>query len=203
MSGPIPKRSEERRRRNKDGIELVKVDIDALVREDVEIPDIPMTNVLREVVVTDDGRLVWSETWLEEPVPAWEPLTISYWESFARSGQSIFYEPTDWMTAYMLMETLDRWLKPQEVKVGQIGSASGENAGGSVAYLFEPRIVPIPGGVLNAILKGLASLMATEGDRRKLRIELERKAATDAALEGNVVDIFKSRADLFATASRG
>lgn len=195
--GPLPKRSEERRRRNKDGVEIEKVDLDILITDDVEIPSVPTTNLLRETVVTDDGRLVWRETELDEPVPAWEPLTISFWESFSRSGQAIFYEPTDWMTAYALMEILDRHLKPQEVKVGQIGSTKDESSGGEVIYLFEPRYIPVPGGVLNAILKGLTALMATEGDRRRLRIELERKKATDAALEGKVIDIVQRRQDAF------
>ena len=43
-------------------------------------------------------------------------------------------EPTDWMTAYALMEVLDRWLKPQDVKVGQIGSEGAEKGGGNVEY---------------------------------------------------------------------
>lgn len=204
MPGPPPKRSEERRRRNKDGVETTTVNLDELISQDVEIPTVPMTYTKKVWVQDPDtGFMEVEERELEEPVPAWEPLTIAFWESFSRSGQAIFYEPTDWMTAYAMMEILDRWLKPQDVKVGQIGSASGENAGGDVKYVFEPKIVPIPGTVLNSILKGLASLMATEGDRRRLRIELERKAATDAALEGNVVDIVAARADLFAKASRG
>jgi hypothetical protein len=176
MSGPPPKRSEDRRRRNKDGIELTKVNIDELLAGEVEIP------------VADEN---------------WEPLTKSFYDSFARSGQAIWMEPTDWMTAYTLMEVLDRWLKPQEVKIGQIGSGRDEGAGGDVTYVFEEKILPMPGGVLNAILKGLTALMATEGDRRRLRIELERKKAIDAALAGDgvVVPISKTRDERFKKAA--
>lgn len=203
MPGPPRKRDAERRRRNKDGVETISVNLDELISEEVEIPAPPMTTTGYRWFENEDGRLEREEIELDEPVCAWEPLTVSFWESFSRSGQAIFYEPSDWMTAYALMEVLDRWLKPQEIKVGQIGSASGENAGGDVRYVFEWKIVAMPGGVLTAILKGLASLMATEGDRRRLRIELERKKAQDAVLEGNVVDIVARRADLFAQASRG
>lgn len=170
MSGPPPKRDEERRRRNKTegSLETTSVDISELIGREVEIP------------VADES---------------WEPLTKSYWDSFQASGQAIFYEPSDWMTAYMLMEMLDRWLKPQDVRVGEDRPAQQE--GGEVNYLFEAKILAIPGATLNAILKGMTALMATEGDRRRLRIELERKSAREAAVEGTVTDIVKRREDAF------
>lgn len=178
MPGPPPKKASERRRRNKDGVETQVINVDDLLVGEVEIP------------VAD---------------PNWEDLTKSFYDSFARSGQSIWMEPTDWMTAYALMEVLDRWLKPQDVKVGQTGSSKDESTGGEIEYIFEPKIVAMPGGVLTAILKGLTSLMATEGDRRRLRIELERKKRLDEALAGDgvVVDIVQRRSDVFKRESRG
>lgn len=168
--GPAPKRSEERRRRNKDGVETTTVDIAELISQDVVIPE------------ADEN---------------WEELTITYWESFQRSGQAVFYEPSDWMTAYMLMEVLDRWLKPQDVRVGEY--RPGAQEGGEVEYTFEAKIIPIPGNVLSSILKGLTSLMATEGDRRRLSVELERKKAREeAASGGTVTSITKSRAEAFS-----
>jgi len=174
MSGPVPKKKAERRRRNKDGVEIQVVNVDDLLVGEVEIP------------VADEN---------------WEDLTKSFYESFSKSGQALWMEPTDWMTAYMLMETLDRHLKPQDVKVGQTGGFEGS----PVEYVFEEKIIPIPGGVLNAILKGLSSLLATEGDRRRLRIELERKKAIDAALSGDgvVVSITQNRQDVFKRGARG
>lgn len=172
MSGPPPKKEQERRRRNKDGVETMVINLDETLAGEVEIP-LPDEN--------------------------WEPLTRSFYESFTRSGQAIWMEPTDWMTAYMLMEVLDRWLKPQDVKVGQIGSEGAEKGGGDVTYVFEQKIIAMPGATLNSILKGLTALMATEGDRRRLRIELERKKRLDEALSGDgvVVDIVQKRADVF------
>jgi hypothetical protein len=186
MSGPPPKREAERRRRNKDGIQTEQVSIDELIQADVEIPVPPY----REVLDRETGQVT--------EVCTWEPMVVEFWDAFTRSGQSIFYEPTDWMAAYVLMETLDRWLKPQDVKVGQIGSAGAENEGGNVEYVFEPKIVAMPAGVITAIYKALGDLMAMEGPRRKLRIELERKKAIDAALEGaNVVPITQTRDEAF------
>jgi len=177
-TGPVPKKDAERRRRNK-------------------TPDNGGISALPAEVINLD-ETIHGEVEIPEPDPNWEPLTQSYWDSFAGSGQSMFYEPTDWMTAYMLMETLDRHLKPQDVKVGEWRPGQGE--AGEVVYTFEPKIIPIPAGVLSSILKGLTSLMATEGDRRRLRLELERKTAIDAAAGGmaTVTDITKSRAEAFA-----
>jgi hypothetical protein len=176
-TGPVPKKDAERRRRNK-------------------TPDNGGISALpAEVINLDDT--IHGEVEIPAADPDWEPLTLSYWDSFAGSGQSMFYEPTDWMTAYMLMETLDRWLKPQDIRVGE--SKPPEGMGGDVWYHFEAKRVPVPGNVLSSILKGLTSLMATEGDRRRLRLELERKTAIDAAVSGSatVTDIVSRRADAF------
>lgn len=172
-SGPVPKKDAERRRRNK-------------------TPDAGGISALPAEVVNLD-ETIHGEVTIPEPDENWEPLTRSYWDSFAGSGQSMYYEPSDWMTAYMLMETLDRHLKPQDVRVGEIRPAQQE--GGEVIYTFEPKLIPIPAGVLSSILKGLTSLMATEGDRRRLRLELERKSVIDAAAggEATVTDIMSSR----------
>lgn len=168
--GPPPKREAERRRRNKDGVEVEHVNVAELVAQDIEIP------------VSD---------------PNWHPIAASWYDSLQRSGQAIFYEPSDWWTAYMLADVLDRWLKPQDVRVGE--DRPGQQVGGEVTYLFEQKVIPMPGATLTALLKGMSSLMVTEGDRRRLKIELERAKAKAAILEGgsNVVSIVQSRDELW------
>ena len=172
MSGPVGKRDGERRRRNKDAVETETVDIAALVGQDVEIP------------VADED---------------WHPVAKMWYDSLKRSGQAIFYEPSDWATAYLLTDVLDRWLKPQEVKVGQTGSEGAEKGGGDVTYVFEDKIIAMPGATITALLKGMTALMVTEGDRRRLKIELERQKAKDAAAGGDgvVVPISKTRMNRF------
>lgn len=201
MSGPPPKREIERRRRNKDVVPVESINIAELIQQEVLIPVPPMRSWEWAPEEDDEGNVIWSKVTLEEPVDAWEPLTLAYWEAFKRSGQSVYYEPSDWMTAYALMEMLDRWLKPQEVKVGQIGSGRDEGAGGDVRYVFEPKIVATPAGVITAILKGMTSLMATEGDRRRLRMELERESLKNQGGEipAGVGDISKKRAERFSS----
>jgi hypothetical protein len=180
MPGPPPKKDAERRRRNK-GPEKEGA----------------LSSIPAEIVNVDE--LLVGEVEIPQPDPNWEPLTELTFRSFMSSGQVIWMEPSDWATLYVLCETLDRWLKPQDVKVGQTGSMGQESGGGDIEYIFEKKIVAMPGGVLSSILKGLSELMATEGSRRKLRIELERNKRLDAAAsgEGKVVDIVQRRADAF------
>lgn len=167
-SGPPPKREDERRRRNKDVIATEKINVAELAARDIEIP------------VAD---------------PDWHPIATMLWESLPRSGQAIFYEPADWAAAYFLCETIDRELKPKDIKVGQIGGGEGST---NVDYVFEAKIVPVPGGSLSSILKGFGALMMLEGDRRKLRLELERAKAKDAAdANANVVPITQKRQSRF------
>lgn len=152
MPGPPPKRDAERRRRNGKAVETTTVDIAELVKLEVEVP-----------VPADD----WHET------------AVAMFESLSKSGQAIFYEPSDWMAAFVICEQLSRALKPVPM--------IDENGSVILDQNNEPmmRSVPMPGAAMNAFLKGLASLMVTEGDRRRLSIELERRRGeVETAPEG-------------------
>lgn len=119
--GPIPKRSEERRRRNKDdGPGLVQAPSGA----PDSIPDLP------------------------EPDPKWHAIAVDWYLSLRESGQAAFYEPSDWAMARYAAELMSRGLASDRPPNGQYVAA------------------------LNSVM---ASLLTTEGDRRRARIELERK----------------------------
>ena len=108
------------------------------------------------------------------PPPAlehWHPVARGWFDSLATSGQSWWYQASDWATAVVLAEEMDRCLKPQAIGVSKLGD---------IVWAERPM-----GASLAAILKGAASLMATEGDRRRLRIELERKERIEPG-QGNV-----------------
>lgn len=157
--GPVPKKDSERRRRNADEVQLVKINLDELIAGEVEVP------------AAD---------------PKWHPIATQFYESLQKSGQAIWLEPSDWSVAYILAESLSRDLKPQYV-------GTNEETG-------EPILMTIPlkGSSLSSYLKAFSALLVTEGDRRRLRIELERQKRIDEAAEGGVVlDIVQARADLF------
>lgn len=121
VHGPIPKRSEERRRRNKDdGPDLVQ----APSGSPEDLPDLP------------------------EPDALWHPIAADWYLSLRGSGQSAFYEPSDWAMARYAAHVMSQVLLSDRGPNGQLVAA------------------------LNSVM---SSLLTTEGDRRRARLELERK----------------------------
>jgi hypothetical protein len=121
VRGPIPERSEARRRRNKEeGPELAKVPSGP----PVDLPDLP------------------------EPDELWHPIARDWYLSLRESGQAVFYQPSDWATARYAAELMSRALEPERTPNGQLIAA------------------------LNSVM---GTLLTTEGDRRRARIELERR----------------------------
>lgn len=134
MPGPVPKRSDQRRRRNDKGEESEAAGA-------VEVP-------------------------VPEPDSDWHPVARQWFESLRDSGQSAFYEPSDWATAVVLAESMSRELSAQPVVV-----ASGKEA------TVEMLTLPPKSASIAAWLKGFTALLSTEGDRRRMSIELKRPVA--------------------------
>lgn len=105
---------------------------------------------------------------IPEADPDWHPIASDLYRSLAASGQARFYEPSDWMFAYSLMDDLSSY-KKQTRRSSQM---------------------------LATILSGLSSLLVTEGDRRRVQIELSR-APIHGDTEG-VVEMQKWRDQLHA-----
>lgn len=115
--GPVPKRSTERRRRN-------------------------MASKVEPVKLVGLGPVS-----VPDPDPKWHPIALDWYRSLAESGQSKFYEPSDWQAARYVAEVMSRNLK-------QARKISSE--------LFK--------GVWTA----MGDLLTTEADRRRVRMEIER-----------------------------
>ena len=123
--GPIPKRSDERHRRNASERDVVS----SPAAEGVQAP-------------AADG--------------SWHPIAKRLWRAAKESGQSRFYEPSDWAVLYSLMDDLSYY-------------KSGSKRSGQM---------------LQTIMSSLSSLLLTEGDRRRLQIELARPGSEDPSRAG-------------------
>jgi hypothetical protein len=81
-TGPVPKRSTERRRRNKP--------------EGAEVTTVPAAKQLVQSPPADES---------------WHQIARNWYDSLATSGQAVFYEPSDWATARYVAEAMSRGLQ--------------------------------------------------------------------------------------------
>lgn len=117
--GPVPKRTDQRRRVNKPEIQVSTAPASPADPEPAD--------------------------------PEWHPIARDWYEALAESGQSVFYQKSDWATARYVADAMSRNLAAPRFS----------------AQLFA------------AVMAATTSLLATEGDRRRLRIELQRATAAD------------------------
>jgi len=94
---------------------------------------------------------------------SWHDTAIAWYQSLAKSGQSHFYEPSDWAKAWLLADALSEYCT--DVAVGEAFDDNGRPITGRFANA----------ATLKVILSEMASLGVTESDRRRMRIEVERK----------------------------
>lgn len=150
--GPIPKRSEVRIRKSR-------------AADGMQITTAPGA-----------GDVV-----MPEPEKSWDDVVYEWYCALAESGQARYYEPSDWMAAYIAADWLNSLRKARYVGMQTVGPGTRQ----------EPHyeVVPMNAGEMSAFLKVCAALGVTEGDRRRMRIELtrgdegEQETAGSAAVE--------------------
>lgn len=121
-----------------------------------------------------------SKVTVPRPDSDWHPVAKRWYESLAKSGQSALYEPSDWAVAYLIAESMSRDLNPQVVGTTERGDILRDT-------------IPLKGASLSAYQRAMASLMVTEGDRRRAMLELERPGDGEREPMGTVSDISDRR----------
>lgn len=129
--GPPPKRSDQRRRRNTDVMPVTTAPSGA-----------------------NPGQM---------PLPddAWHPRAHEWFVSLGQSGQSRFYEPSDWAMAKFAADLMSKLAISDKPSAQMVAS----------------------------LLQITTGLMVTEGDRRRLRLELARGPEVDTDEESSVANI--------------
>ena len=106
------------------------------------------------------------------------PLIEEMYESIKKSAAVKYYEPTDWHFARLALYTLNQELIAAQHQGKPIGAMK-----------------------LTAINQMLSALLLTEGDRRRVRLEIERAPADPTG--GKVVDVTDVLKQRLAKASGG
>ena len=96
---------------------------------------------------------------------SWHPIAARFYDSLRTSGQADFYQNSDWAYAYSVADDLSYYKNPLVNVAGvEYHKRSGQ--------------------MLQSIYAAMASLLVTEGDRRRMHIEL---SATDDGGESAAV----------------
>lgn len=131
----------------------------------------------------------------------WHPIAKRLYNSLKTSGQSDFYQNSDWAMAWSLCDDLSRY-KKQEDQADALNAAvvqwyemtGDEREEAGLDRKKPPRFGGKGGSAmkLNAILDALGSLMVTEGDRRRLRLELQQPAPEQTPASVTAIADYKS-----------
>lgn len=177
--GPTPKRSSQRRRRNKESKpERVVAPARSAPADPIALAAAHTKSQLLGLAAAAGAEVSATARKAEiakaivradpaAPDPEWHPIAKRWFHSLRESAQSKFYEPSDWAMARIVAESISRDLKPQVV---------GVQEDGEVIY----ATIPMKGAALAAYLKAMTALMVSEGDRRRLKIEIDRSSPEDA-----------------------
>jgi len=107
-------------------------------------------------------------TTMPDPDPDWHPIAVRGYLSLENSGMADFYQDTDWMTAWIIFNELSAYLRPG---IDAAASAKATKAAGHEVVVRYPER-RISGMMFTSIMSELRSLGMTEGERRRMRIEL-------------------------------
>lgn len=104
---------------------------------------------------------------VNRPIPdeEWHPISRMVWESLITSGQADFFQDSDWAYAYTLCE---------ELSLFKTGSRRSPE-------------------MFKALLSGMANLLMTEGDRRRVRVELSAPEPAENSATVAVMDDYRAR----------
>ena len=99
--------------------------------------------------------------------PDWHPIVRNWFESLKKSGQSQFFEPSDWASAMFVGEAMHRCIKVD---------GAGMNA-----------------NLFTGAWSAMSDLLSTEGARRRLRLELERNKGEEKSRSVAAIDAYRNR----------
>lgn len=126
---------------------------------------VPKRDDKRRNKATRKADKIYAEGGVEQPEPpaAWGLMAKEWYRSLEDSAQAEFYEPSDWQTAIVAGWLLDEWMNTRRATT-----------------MGEFRML-------------CSQLMATEGERRRARLEIHRNAPDEDKKGAVAVSEYKAR----------
>lgn len=101
--------------------------------------------------------------------PDWHPIAKGLYDSAMTSGQSDYYQDSDWWSLWNLCEEISTY---KQMGYSYIDKETGQ----------EVFVKKRSGQLFQAIMSNMTTLLLTEGDRRKVRMELQEPPKVEANL---------------------
>lgn len=176
--GPVPRRSSERRRRNKDSRAAITVAaaadaeiaahvtalLEGKARDVIERVERETTIAVLGAAASMERRVTvgraiearLAELMADSPElpPETHQIARDWYESLKVSGQVEFFEPSDWASARLVAAAITRILKDDD---------------------------RLPGEAFKAVWSAMGDLLTTEGARRRARLEIEHRKPEEPA----------------------
>lgn len=125
--------------------------------------------------------------WFDAPAD-WQELTRYMYEGIQVSGETKYFEQSDVVAVRYLLENVDISIRPYE-KMSD-GKTVLDDSGKPIMVVPKPN-----SNLVSAIMSGLGNLGLTEGDRRRMKMELVRDSGPNEDQENasSVVVSMKDR----------
>lgn len=167
--GPPPLRSEERQRTNSPAHEIWKLGPDELKAMPFDIDLSPSAPELP----TKSGLNDWKR---ENPDAHWGFFVTEWYERIKTDPMVVWMTSADWGALFILLEDLDRELKPQVVGISPASyskEAEEDTGNGMIGGEVITAVVPMKGAKLSAVVNFLKAFGIGEANRLRMQKEIQ------------------------------
>lgn len=124
----------------------------------------------------------------------WPAICVRFWDAACESGQAEYWESSDYMVLYVLVDELAAYRRPSPIMVAD--PANPKRRIQSLDPDGRPEFYEthkVSGQMFQALMSNLKGLGLTEGDRRSMSIELQKEQEDDTKTQLALVTNLKDR----------
>lgn len=190
--GPPPLKSEERRRTNEPAHPIWKLGPDELKALPFAIDLDPTPPPLP----SKSGEQAWKDA---HPDRHWGRLVTELFEAVKVDPMRAWMTSADWATLMVMLEDLDRELKPQVVGITPVTyskEAEEDTGNGTIGGEAITAVVPMKGAKMSALVNFLKAIGIGEANRLRMQKEIQLFSDHKPATQAGAGDIVGNRLEL-------